>query len=64
MSKLLVAANKNNVLHRFWQTGVYEKHAIHGNAGEGGLAEDGVKAHRSGVEETLSSAMSIFLSSF
>lgn len=61
--KLVIATNENDILHRFWQTGKYEKHPVYGKEAEGGLAEDGVKAHESGVKETLSPAMDILVSS-
>ncbi|KAI9849999.1 MAG: threonine synthase [Thelocarpon superellum] len=63
MEKLVVATNENDILHRFWTTGYYEKSAVHGRAAEGGLAGDGVKAHSDGVRETLSPAMDILVSS-
>lgn len=50
------------ILHRFWQTGTYEKHPVHGPAAEEGLVEDGGKAHAEGVKETMSPAMDILVS--
>lgn len=38
---LVVATNENDILHRFWQTGAYEKNPVHGSAAEGGFVEDG-----------------------
>jgi threonine synthase len=61
--KLVIATNANDILHRFWESGKYEKNPVHGRQAEGGLPEDGVKAHESGVKETLSPAMDILVSS-
>ena len=63
VEKLVVATNANDILHRFWRTGRYEKKATHGKEAEGGFAEDGAKAHEGGVRETLSPAMDILVSS-
>lgn len=60
---LVVATNENDILHRFWQTGSYEKNPVHDSAAEGGFVGDGAKAHTSGVKETLSPAMDILVSS-
>ncbi|KAF2218630.1 threonine synthase-like protein [Elsinoe ampelina] len=63
IDKLVIATNENDILHRFWQSGHYEKKPVHGRAAEGGLPEDGVRAHEDGVKETLSPAMDILVSS-
>lgn len=41
--------SENDILHRFWQTGSYEKHPVHGAAAEGGLSDDGGRSFRSSV---------------
>jgi threonine synthase len=61
--KLVIATNENDILHRFWQTGKYEKHPVYGKEAEGGEPADGAKAHSEGVKETLSPAMDILVSS-
>ena len=57
ISKLVIATNENDILHRFWQTGAYEKPAV--------LSADAKEdnTHASGVKETLSPAMDILISS-
>jgi len=61
--RLVIATNENDILHRFWRSGHYEKKAVHGVEAEGGFAEDGSKAHSDGVRETLAPAMDILVSS-
>lgn len=57
ISKLIIATNENDVLHRFWQTGAYEKQGVHSASAEG------FNVHVKGVKETLSPAMDILISS-
>lgn len=66
--KLVVATNENDILHRFWQSGRYEKKPARTDGESkgdmnGGFTLDGVKAHEDGVKETLSPAMDILVSS-
>lgn len=44
-------------------SGLYSKEPVHGAEAQGGIPNDGAKAHLSGVRETLSPAMDILVSS-
>jgi threonine synthase len=57
ISKLIIATNENDILHRFLQTGAYEKP----NFLSAGAKEK--MDHASGVKQTLSAAMDILVSS-
>lgn len=61
--KLVIATNENDILHRFWTSGKYEKQAKHGPEADGGFAADGAKADPSGVKMTFAPAMDILVSS-
>ncbi|KAK3955897.1 tryptophan synthase beta subunit-like PLP-dependent enzyme [Pseudoneurospora amorphoporcata] len=63
VDKLVIATNENDILDRFWKTGCYTKKPVSGSKAEGGVPEDGVKAHEDGVKETMSPAMDIMVSS-
>ncbi|KAK3489674.1 putative threonine synthase [Neurospora crassa] len=63
VDKLVIATNENDSLDRFWKTGCYTKKPVSGPKAEGGLPEDGAKAHEDGVKETMSPAMDVLVSS-
>jgi threonine synthase len=69
MDKLVVATNSNDILARFWKSGVYEKVDSSGVEASGAAApaegaSDGKQStDASGVKETLSPAMDILVSS-
>lgn len=60
---LCVATNENDILDRFFNTGVYSKKPLPEHEAEGGIKADGAKAHEDGAKETLSPAMDILISS-
>ncbi|KAE8150274.1 threonine synthase [Aspergillus avenaceus] len=55
VDKLVVATNENDILHRFWTTGRYEKHPVEGEKTAGGKPD--------ACKETYSPAMDILVSS-
>ncbi|KPI39171.1 Threonine synthase [Cyphellophora attinorum] len=63
VSKLIIATNENDILHRFWETGTYSKSPKPASEPHEGIPEDGAKAHEEGVKETYSPAMDILVSS-
>ena len=63
ISKLIIATNENDILYRFWQTGVYEKQPIVNHTKDGVQIRDGARPLDEYVKETLSPAMDIQTSS-
>ena len=63
IDKLIIATNENDILHRFWQTGAYEKQSSHDSAVETPLAVEGQQTDGGGVKRTYSPAMDILVSS-
>ena len=63
ISKLIIATNENDILYRFWQTGVYEKQPIVNHTKNGVQIRDGPRPLDEYVKETLSPAMDIQTSS-
>lgn len=57
ISRLIISTNENDILHRFLQTGAYEKLTFLGASGKE------KNDHAGGVKETLSPAMDILISS-
>lgn len=54
---------RNDILDRFWKTGLYEKKPVSGGGADGGLVANGVKPHVESCKATLSMAMDILVSS-
>lgn len=63
VSKLIIATNENDILHRFWESGTYSKSPKSPQEPHQGIPADGAKAHEEGVKETYSPAMDILVSS-
>ena len=63
IDKLVAATNENDILDRFFTSGKYEKKETTANLPTLGIHSDGAAAHPSGVQETLSPAMDILVSS-
>lgn len=64
VDKLVIATNENDILHRFWQSGVYEKQAKDGKQEKDAVKEEiGALADPGGVKMTYAPAMDILVSS-
>lgn len=64
VDKLVIATNENDILHRFWQSGVYEKQAKEGEQEKDKVKEKiGALADPGGVKMTYAPAMDILVSS-
>lgn len=64
VDKLVIATNENDILHRFWQSGVYEKQAKEGTQEKDQVREQiGALADPGGVKMTYAPAMDILVSS-
>lgn len=63
VTKLIIATNENDILHRFWESGTYSKSPKPAQEPHEGIPKDGAKAHEEGVKETYSPAMDILVSS-
>lgn len=66
VDKLVIATNENDILHRFWQSGTYEKQAAASKEEEGRnevKEADGALADPGGVKMTYAPAMDILVSS-
>ncbi|KAK2460770.1 hypothetical protein APHAL10511_007240 [Amanita phalloides] len=61
MTKLAVATNANDILTRFWRTGLYEK--VNSSVDVASSEGEGTSTDASGVKATLSPAMDILVSS-
>ncbi|KAL8770201.1 MAG: hypothetical protein Q9209_004043 [Squamulea sp. 1 TL-2023] len=62
IDKLVVSTNENDILHRFWQSGYYEKQPVHGQEANDDFAEAKAYAYPEMVRQTLSPAMDILVS--
>ncbi|KAH8922948.1 tryptophan synthase beta subunit-like PLP-dependent enzyme [Atractiella rhizophila] len=62
IGKLVIATNENDILQRFWKTGVYEKNAAAKDQAEGATSPPSSDPN-GGVKATLSPAMDILVSS-
>jgi threonine synthase len=62
-SRLIIGTNENDILHRFWKTGAYEKQPPPSQSNGVPAEQLGQQSPTSGVKETLSPAMDILISS-